>query len=235
MLQVRHQWGMKRYWRAEDATGDNGDVMANQLYLDGSHRIHPRAVLFFGTQLKSKSVQRISNEEAYLRAGIRVGLNATIAPGISTSTRYRRGGDDARDATLSDVSLHEVGWETRYGRTRKLRANVEINRRWLDYNRRAIARDELGVLLVTPMGQKDRTTSLRWDCNSIEQLCCGRDTLSSTTAPIARGMVYIPPTQFLGCPRLGLWFRWPDFLHHSAASLRRSARRTEPQFFDGRG
>ena len=160
VLQVRHQWGMKRYWRAEDATGDNGDVMANQLYIDGSQRVHPRAVLFFGTQLKSKSVQRVSNEEAYLRAGIRVGFNATIAPGLSTSARYRRGGDDARDASHSDVSLHEMGWETRYGRTRKLRANVGINRRWLDYNRRAIARDESGVLLSAAADQEDRTTEL---------------------------------------------------------------------------
>ena len=161
VLLVRHQWGMKRYWRAEDATGDNGDVMANQLYLDGSHQVHPRAILFFGTQLKSKSVQRVSSEEAYLRAGIRAGLNATIAPGISTSAHYRLWGDDARDATLSDVSLHEVGWETRYGPTRKLRANVGINRRWLDYSRRAIARDESGVLLATPVDQQDRTTELK--------------------------------------------------------------------------
>jgi hypothetical protein len=161
VLQVRHQWGMKRYWLAEDAMGDNGDVMANQLYLDGSHQFHPRAVLLFGTQLKSKSVQRVSSEEAYLRAGIRLGLSVTIAPGISTSTRYRRGGDEARDAALSDLSLHEVTWETRYGRTRKLRATVGVIRRWLDYDRGAIASDASGALLVTPMDQEDRTTELK--------------------------------------------------------------------------
>jgi hypothetical protein len=151
---------MKRYWRSENAAGDNGDVMANQLHLDGSHQLHPRALLFFGTQLKSKSVQRISSEEAYLRAGFRIGVNAAIAPGISTSGRYRRGGDDARTGTLSDLSLHEIGWEARYRRTRRLRADIGATHRWINYDRTAFVRGETGGLIGAATDQEDRTIEL---------------------------------------------------------------------------
>jgi len=110
--------------------------------------------------VKIKNVQRISSEESYLRGGLRLGLRGRLGQGVSGTLRYRRGGDDARDTTLADVSVHELGMELGYGRNRQLQAHVGVRWRWLDYDRPILLAGAVDSLATRMRQQSDRVREL---------------------------------------------------------------------------
>ncbi|NKB67185.1 MAG: hypothetical protein GKR89_09000 [Candidatus Latescibacteria bacterium] len=144
VLQVQHKLGLKRFWMVEEMAGGRGDVMANQVEVAGMAQLQKRLLLQWGSQFKLKNVQRISNEQSYLHGGIHLGLEGGLRSGMVGGLRYRMGGDDARDAQLSDVSLQELGGELRYGRSRRFRARLGLNWRWLDYDRPRLVQSGAG-------------------------------------------------------------------------------------------
>ncbi len=160
-LQVQHQWGLKRFWKAEESDGALGGVVASQLEIAGLAQVHERVTASWGSELKVKNVQRISSEESYLHGVLRLGLTGRLGRGFSGVLRYRRGGDDARDTTLADLSVNQVGIELEYGRSRQLRGRLGLTWRWLDYDRpvlRAQASDSVATELED---QSDRGRELR--------------------------------------------------------------------------
>jgi hypothetical protein len=159
-LSVEHQWGVKRFWRAEAATASTGDVVANHLELGGLLRLGERAYARWGGEVKVKSVQRVSSEESYLRGAYRIGLGRAWAKSGSGELHYQHGGDDGRDGLLADASLHEVGLDLRYGRSRRLNGYAQLNWRWLALARPALVLDGDQRLREGRKDQKDR--SFEW-------------------------------------------------------------------------
>lgn len=155
-LQVRHQWGLKRFWKAEEADGARGDVVASQLEITGLMRVHERVVAGLGSEVKIKNVQRVSSEESYLHGALRLSLKSRLGRGFSGVVQYRRSGDDARHESFVDVSLHEVGIEMGWGRSRRLRGRLGLVWRFLDYDRPALVQEEGGGLSVGSRDQSDR-------------------------------------------------------------------------------
>ena len=78
VIQVRHQWGLKRFWKSEMANGAHGDVVASQLDLGGIVQLNDRYTASWGTDVKIKNVQRVSSEESYLRGNLRLRLVARL-------------------------------------------------------------------------------------------------------------------------------------------------------------
>ena len=103
-IQIRHQWGLKRFWRSEESEGSKGDVVASHLDLAGTF-------------------------------------------------------DDARDSTLADVTLSELGIEMGYSRSRALRGQVEATWRRLDYDRLALVAPDADN--VSEKDQSDRARELK--------------------------------------------------------------------------
>ena len=64
VLQLRHQWGAKRFWKSEEVQGSSGDVVASQLQIAVVAQLHERLSLFCDNEVKIKNVQRISSEES---------------------------------------------------------------------------------------------------------------------------------------------------------------------------
>lgn len=155
-LLLRHQWGVKRFWRSEEASQPTGDVVANHLELGGKVRLRERLALIWGGELKFKNVQRVTSEESYLRGGLSLGLAGQWRWGLAGRLNYRRSGDDARDLRLVDVSLHQLGVELSWTRSRRLSAQLGFSRRWLGYDRRALVEGEEGRLNEGKVDQEDR-------------------------------------------------------------------------------
>jgi hypothetical protein len=137
-LQVQHQWGIKRFWRSEEAAGTPGDVVANYLELGGVLRLREGLQASWASELKIKSVQQISSEESYLRGGLRLGLNGHWGERLTGGIGYRRSGDEARDPQLADVSMHEGSANLSYARSRRLRGSLGFRWRRLNYGRPAL-------------------------------------------------------------------------------------------------
>ena len=163
-LQVRHQWGLKRFWKAEEADSSLGDVVASQVEVTGSAQVHDRVSLTWGAEAKVKNVQRVTSEESYLHGGLRLGVKGRVVEGLSVAASYRRGGDDARSQAFADRSLNESGLELRYGRSRRMRGHLGLRWRWSGYDRRAlrdsVVQDTLVVLRPGPEKQADRGREL---------------------------------------------------------------------------
>ena len=159
-LQVRHQSGLKRFWKAEEVDGSSGDVVANHLELGGSVRLHERVVAGWGSELKVKNVQRVSSEESYLRGGYRFDLTGQWGSRFSGVINYRRGSDDARDLRLVDVSQHELGLVFHYNRSRRLRGHAGLRWRRVGYARPALELEEDGGFSEGDEDQEDR--GLEW-------------------------------------------------------------------------
>lgn len=156
-LQVRHQGGLKRFWRAERRTpGSYGDVVTNDLEVSGQARVTRGLTLSGGGNLKIKNVNRVSSEEGYLRGAVEGTVTGLFGRGISGAAHYRRGGDDSRDAALSDVSLHETGAEVSYGRSRRMQGRAGVTWRWLDYGRPALEWLPGGGVTPRTFRQSDR-------------------------------------------------------------------------------
>ena len=155
-VSVQHQGGIKRFWQAErQADGRAGDVVVNRLEVAGQIRVAKRVVLSNSSVLKVKQVSRVPGEEGYLRGSVEGRAVARLSKGASGTLYYRRGGDDSRDALLPEVSLHEVGIEGCYGRSRQLRGRVGVTWRWLDYDRPALEWDPGGGVVPLGFGQSD--------------------------------------------------------------------------------
>ena len=157
-LLLRHQWGVKRFWRSEEASESAGDVVANHLELGGKMRLHERLALVWGGEFKLKNVQRITSEESYLRGGLNLGLAGQWRWGLAGRLNYRRSDDDARDLRLVDVSLHQLGVELIWAPSRRLSGQLGLRKRWLDYDRRALVNGEEGQLRESEVDQEDRGT-----------------------------------------------------------------------------
>ncbi len=153
---VQHQGGIKRFWQAERETaGGAGDVVVNQLEVTAQVRVAKQLVLSNRNMLKVKQVTRIPGEESYLRGSVEGRLSGRLGKGASGILYYRRGGDDSRDELLPEVTLHEVGVEGHYGRSRRLRGQVGLTWRWLDYDRPALERDSGGGVIPLRSRQSD--------------------------------------------------------------------------------
>ena len=160
-LQARHQWGLKRFWRAEETGGARGDVAVNQLELSGAARLHRRLALSWGTELKLKNVQRISSEESYLRGALWLNLKGQVAEKISGVLRYRRGEMDARNAILADGALRAVEFELGYGHSRRLQGRLSGSWHGLDYGRLQLVRQADGALRLGAGDQADRLREIK--------------------------------------------------------------------------
>ncbi len=137
-IQVRHRWGLKRYWMAEQANGSQGDVVASQLELGGRAQVSERIAASWGSEVKIKNVQRISSEESYLRGSLQLGLSGRLDNGFIASLKYRRGADDARDTTLGDLSVAAWGGDVAFRSGRKFTVRLAGIWRRLDYDRAAL-------------------------------------------------------------------------------------------------
>ncbi len=160
-VQVRHQWGFKRFWRGEEAAAPRGDVMASELELEGVFQPHARLVLSGATVLKIKDVARISSEESYLHGGVRASARGALGRGFTGALRYHHSGDDAREEGLADLVLQEAGFELGYSRNRQLQTSVGAAQRWLEYGRRALVRGPEGEVVVSGRNQADREREVR--------------------------------------------------------------------------
>jgi hypothetical protein len=153
---VRHQGGIKRFWdTARNVAGGAGDVVANHLAVSGRVRASPRIDLFGSGSVKLKQVTRVPGEEGYLRGLADAGLTAALQKGISGTIHYRVGADDARDVSLPEVSLRELGLEVRLRRSRRLTGRMAAVWRWLDYDRPALQVGPGGQIVVMPHSQSD--------------------------------------------------------------------------------
>lgn len=160
-LQVKHQWGFKRYWRGEDDLVPRGEVMASELALEGLAQVHPRLQLSGGTSLKVKNVNRISSEESYLHGGLRLRASGTLGAGWGCALAYHRSGDDPREDDLADLSLQEVGVDLSYQHTRRAQAHLGAAWRWLDYGRLALTQGSAGAVVFANHEQRDLERELR--------------------------------------------------------------------------
>lgn len=160
-VQVKHQWGFKRFWRAEGEMVPGGEVMASELELEGLAQVHPRLQLSGSTLLKVKNVNRISSEESYLHGGLGAQAHGVLGRGWACSLRYHRSGDDPREEDLADLSLQGLGVDFGYQRSRRAQAHLGAAWRWLDYGRLALARGSEGAVVFSTREQRDLERELR--------------------------------------------------------------------------
>jgi hypothetical protein len=160
-VQVKHQWGFKRYWRGEGALAPRGEVMASELALEGLFQALPRLQLSGSTALKVKNVNRISSEESYLHGGLRLQADAALGHGWAWALRYHRSSDDPREAELVDLALQEVGLDLGYHRSRRAQAHLGAAWRWLDYGRLALSQGSAGAVILGNDEQHDLERELR--------------------------------------------------------------------------
>ena len=142
LVRVRHQWGIKRYWKSERANGSRGDVVASHLELGGMAQLSERVSATWASEVKIKNVQRISSEESYLRGNLRLGVKGRLDNGFSGALRFRRGGDDARDTTLADLSVSEWGGEVAFSVGRMFTGRLAAAWRRLNYDRSVLRASE---------------------------------------------------------------------------------------------
>ena len=135
VLQLRHQWGAKRFWKSEEVQGSSGDVVASQLQIAVVAQLHERLSLFCDNEVKIKNVQRISSEESYLRGGLKLGLSGRLGKGVSAELRLRRSSDHARDTSMVDVAVNGLGMELAYEYRRNVQARLGLKWHWIDYER----------------------------------------------------------------------------------------------------
>ena len=160
VLQLRHQWGVKRFWKSEEVHGSRGDVVASQLQIAALVQLHERLSLSWDNEVKIKNVQRISSEESYLRGGLHLGVSARLGQGVSGALRYHRSRDDARDTTLVDVAVNELGVALAYAYRRNLQARLGLKWHWIAYDRpilRTVPADSLATRIKE---QSDRMREL---------------------------------------------------------------------------
>jgi len=139
-VHLQHQGGVKRFWVSErDTTGPPGDVLVYSLDVAGRIRASRRWTLSSAGTLKLKHASRVPREESYLRGSAEGRVTGLLGRWVSGTGHYRRGGDDSRDVSLPEVSLHEVGLGVNYGRSRRLRLHLGFTRRRLDYDRPALS------------------------------------------------------------------------------------------------
>lgn len=139
-VHLQHQGGVKRFWASERKTaGPPGDVLVYNLDARGQVRASRRWTLSSAGTVKLKHASRVPREESYLRGSVEGRATGLLGRWGSGSGYYRRGGDDSRDVSLPEVSLHEVGLGVDYGRSRRLRLHLGFARRRLDYDRPALA------------------------------------------------------------------------------------------------
>jgi hypothetical protein len=160
-VQVKHQWGFKRFWRGEGEMAPRGEVMASELELDGVAQVFPRLQLSGSTLLKVKNVSSISSEESYLHGGVRAQAHGTFVKGWAGTLRYHRSGDDPREEDLADLSLQELGLDLSYHRRRRAQAHLGVAWRWLDYGRLALAQGSEGAVVFATGEQRDLERELR--------------------------------------------------------------------------
>lgn len=134
-VQFQHQWGFKRFWRAETAEVSAGEVVANAMELGGSARLPLPLELTWGSELKVKNAQGLSHEESYLRGACRVGLRGEWKRALSGLFLYRWGRDDARSVHLVDVEVREFAAEVRGQGSRGIQGYLGRRWRWLKYAR----------------------------------------------------------------------------------------------------
>jgi hypothetical protein len=91
--------------------------------------------LSLGSELKIKSVQRLSREDSYLRGALRLGLETEPRPGVSGSLRYLQGAEDARGGGLADAAVRELSTDLRLRRERRLAGSLGLRLRQVGYNR----------------------------------------------------------------------------------------------------
>jgi hypothetical protein len=160
-VQVKHQWGFKRFWRGEGEMAPSGEVMASELELDGVAQVHPRLQLSGSTLLKVKNVNRVSSEESYLHGGLRAAAHGALGKGWACALRYHRSGDDPREESLADLSLQELALDLSYHRSRRAQAHLGAAWRWLDYGRLALAQGSAGAVMFALFDQRDVERELR--------------------------------------------------------------------------
>ena len=159
-LLMGHQWGVKRYWQAEEAAGSPGEVVANQLELEGTVRLFQRFAVRWGSEMKYKSVERISGEEGYLRTGLRLGVVGEWNAGLSGWANYGCGWDDARSPGQADLSLHELNGGIRWAHSRRLSGQLGVRGGRLAFDRQAWKVDPEGRL--SPFGKNQQDDRIEW-------------------------------------------------------------------------
>ncbi|MSR83094.1 MAG: hypothetical protein EXS58_09235 [Candidatus Latescibacteria bacterium] len=164
-VQVKHQWGFKRFWRGEGEMVPRGEVMASELELEGQAQVFPRLQLSGSALVKVKNVNRISSQDSYLHGGLRAEAHATLGKGWAGSLRYQRSGDDPREADLASLSLQGLGADLSFNRGRRVQARLGAAWRWLDYGRLALAQGSEGAVVFSTRDQRDRERELRLGLN----------------------------------------------------------------------
>lgn len=140
-VHLRHEWGLKRFWRAEDASTTAGDVLANAVDCGAIWRVRPSLALSLGSELKIRSVQRLSREDGYLRGALRLGLETEPRPGLSGSLRYLQGVEDARGGGLADAAVRELAADLRLRREQRVSGSVGLRLRRVRYSRPILEAD----------------------------------------------------------------------------------------------
>lgn len=164
-VQVKHQWGFKRYWRGEREMVRRGTVMASELEVEGLVQAHDRLLLSGSTSLKVKNVTQISSEQSYLHGGLRAGAHAALGLGWTCALRYRRTGDDPREDELADLGLQELGTDFVYQPNRRAEIRLGAAWRWLDYGRPARVQGSEGAVMFSNRDQRDLERELRLGLN----------------------------------------------------------------------
>lgn len=160
-IQIKHQWGFKRFWRGEGEAVPRGEVMASELELEGLAQVHPRLQLSASSLLKVKNVNRISSQDSYLHGGLRAQAHLALGRGWTGSLRYQRSTEDPREADLADLSLQELGTDLTFNRGRRAQAHLGAAWRWLAYGQLARTHGSAGSVVFATHDQRDLERELR--------------------------------------------------------------------------
>jgi len=155
-LQLRHQWGLKHFWRSEEKTQAWSEVMAAHLELEGGWPLFQRMVLLWNGEVKFKEVERISREKGYLQGALGATVKGRLGKGFTGRGHYQRVSEYAWERDLADVDMQAVGAELGYSRTRRLQAHLGVNWRWLGYGRPVLELGPDGKVRVGAGEQADR-------------------------------------------------------------------------------
>lgn len=138
-VKLRYDGGLKRFWKSERSiSGKFSTVLVNHLNVMGSSRVGRQNRVLGTGVLKMKRVDRVPEEEGYLRGALEGRIQRFFGQGVTGDLFYRFAEDDYRNIRLPDVFSSEAGGVVHYGKSRRFQMRLAGAFRWSEYSRRAL-------------------------------------------------------------------------------------------------
>ena len=142
-LRAKHQWGLKHFWNEQRNRAKYGQIIANQLDLEGTTTIGDHLHLSMGGEVKIKDVSKVVRQQGYLHTAIRGSVQGTLGTGITGGCRWLYSGDTARNLDLVDLTVHEMGFDLSYQRGHSLEGRMGLTLQRLHYDRMRLVLGEV--------------------------------------------------------------------------------------------